>query len=144
MDRWGTVRELVGLHLRNGTFGPGTTAEIKNIGDSPDFMHLAKVYEDVIWGEKDKGSYPEYNQIWPADVQQSRNIPDGFNILITYGDTSGNEARTLNDQLQSTTKSLVGVHLTGESQIIQVGGQPTQEQYDFIARGTDEYIGTTT
>lgn len=142
-DRWKEVRRLIGLHLRKGTFGPTTSDEIKSIGDSPDFMQLAKVYEDVIWGDEVSGMYPAKENILPADVSQSEIIPDGFNILITYGNLSGSEARTIKDQLQSTTKSLVGVHLMGESQVIQVGGQPVQEQYDFIAKSSDAYVGTT-
>jgi len=142
--KWSTVRGLISLHLKNGTFGPQTSAEIKNIGDSEDFMQLAKAYEDVIWGNVSTVDESHYRERQGSpDVIQSEDMPDGFNILVTYGNVSGSEARTLTDQLQSTTKSLVGVHLIGESQVIQVGGQPVQEQYEFIARGSDEFIGTT-
>jgi hypothetical protein len=142
-SRWPVVRDLIGMHLRNGTFGPQTVEEITALGESPDFFELAKFYEELIWGEGalygDEGKETKS----PVDVYQQDLLSDGFNILITYGNTSGSEARTLQDQLQSTTKTLNGVHLIGESQVIQVGGQPVLEQYDFIARGTDEYIGTT-
>ena len=141
--RWKEVRKMIGLHLRNGTFGPTTSEDIRNIGDSPDFMQLAKVYEDVIWGDEAGGMYPEKEAVFPADVNQSNVIPDGFNILVTYGNVSNSEARTIRDQLQSTTKALNGVHLIGESQVIQVGGQPVLEQYSFIAKDSDKYIGTT-
>lgn len=141
--RWKEVRRLIGLHLKNGTFGPTTSEEIRDIGDSPDFMQLAKVYEGVIWGDEVSGMYPAKEDVFPADVSQSDIIPDGFNILITYGNVSNSEARTIKDQLQSTTKSLNGVHLIGESQVIQVGGQPVLEQYSFIAKSSDQYVGTT-
>ena len=147
---WNNIRHLLSLHLKNGTFGPDTADEIADIGNSPDFAELAKAYEDVIWGggvpsnteRGDEEDNKRSDQIAP-DVMQSREIPNGFNILITYGNLSGSEARTINEQLQSTSKTLTGVHLMGETQVIQVGGQPVQEQYTFIARGTDEYIGTT-
>jgi len=143
-DSWPEVRNVIGLHLKNGTFGPTTSQQIKDLGDSRDFLDLAKLYEDVIWGEETKGSlvgHPATSKLLPLDVQQAKEIPTGFNILITYGNTSGNETRTMKDKLQSTTKSLTGVHLIGETQSIQVGGQPVQEQYSFLARGTDEYVG---
>ena len=136
--KWPSYKNMIALHLKNGTFGPQTVEEIIELGNSTNFFEQAKVYEDIIWG-----TYPAYNPAREvSDVKQSVAIPDGFNILITYGNTSKNDAVTLNDHLQSTTKSLVGVHLMGESQLIQVGGQPIQEQYSFIARNTDQFIGT--
>jgi len=142
---WPEVRKLVGLHLKNGTFGPTTTADLQDIGSSPDFLELAKAYEETIWGGGIAGADEDDSTLenLAPDIQQSANIPDGFNILITYGNTAGTEARTLRDQLQSTAKTLIGVHLVGESQVIRVGGQPVMEQYDFIAKDTDKYIGTT-
>lgn len=143
---WAVVRRVIGTHLKNGTFGPKTAQEIQDLGNSPDFLNLAKNYEDIIWGGGTPGDPDSTGEIYknlPPDVQQQDSIPNGFNILVTYGNTSANQARTLNDYTQSTTKALNGVHLTGESQVIQVGGQPIQEQYEFIARNTDEYIGST-
>jgi hypothetical protein len=148
---WPVIRGLVAQHLKNGTFGPQTTQEILDIGNDPDFMQLAKGYESAIWGGgvpnamdpvlgTDEGN--QYVNTSPPDVRQHQYIPDGFNILITYGNTSGNDARTMNDYVQSSTKSLTGVHLIGESQMIQTGGQNVMEQYDFFARGTDEQVGT--
>jgi len=142
---WATVRGLIGTHLRNGTFGPKTVQEIQDIGNSPDFLSLAKNYEDIIWGggtPGDSNSDGTIDRNLPSDVEQNTALPNGFNILVTYGNTSTNQARTLSEYTQSTTKSLNGVHLIGESQLIQVGGQPIQEQYEFIARNTDEYIGS--
>lgn len=142
---WPEVRKVIGVHLQNGTFGPKTAQEINDIANDPMFLTLVKAYEDTIWGGgvpgDGKNGATIVTPIAP-DVIQQQEIKDGFTILVTYGNTSQNESRTLNDYLHSTTKSLVGVHLTGDSQIIQVGGQPTLEQYDFIARGTDENIGS--
>jgi hypothetical protein len=135
---WPVVRDQISLHLKNNTFGPSTIQEIQDMGNNPNFYDLAKIYEDVIWGDYGTAELIQDN----ADVKQHKEIPGGFNILISYGNASHTEAKTLRDHMQSTTKSLVGVHLMGESQMIQVGGQPVQEQYSFIARNTDEYIGT--
>ena len=156
-EAWPEVKQLIGLHLRNGTFGPQTTSEIQSIGNSPDFAELAKEYENIIWGkiETDKTigggvgaimgledkSYSSSDILSP-DVQQANLLPDGFNILITYGNPNHTSVKSLTEQLQSTTKTLVGVHLVGEAQEIQVGGQPCMEQYSFIARGTDGSLGS--
>lgn len=155
-QNWDVIKNVIGQHLKQGTFGPKTAEEIKALGDSDTFLAAASAYEDIIWGGGIPGdtlptvspddSVKPYlagvSQIAGAsDLMQSETIPNGFNILITYGNTSGNQSRTIGDYLKSTVKSIVGVHLVGESQAIQVGGQPVMEQYDFIARGTDEQLG---
>jgi len=138
-DTWPMVTSMINTHLRNGTFGPQTVQEMIDLGNSGDFFALAKEYEKIIWdnvGENDKPVR------FPSDVQQAKDIPGGFNIMISYGSPSDSDMKTQKDVMQSTTKTLTGVHLTGESQIISVGGQPTQEQYSFIARNSDEFIGS--
>jgi hypothetical protein len=137
--KWPVIKDLIASHLRNGTFGPSSIAEIQELGNSENFFDLAKVYEDTIWGASDARNPALINA---PDVKQSMAIPGGFNILISYGNPSHTETNTLRDHMQTTTKSLVGVHLLGEAQMIQVGGQPIQEQYNFIARNTDEFMGT--
>lgn len=136
--KWPVIKNLISSHLKNGTFGPSSIAEIQELGNSENFFDLAKVYEDAIWGARDERA-PALDA---PDVKQSKDIPGGFNILISYGNPSSSEARTMRDNMQSTTKSLTGVHLLGEAQRIEVGGQPIQEQYNFIARNTDEFLGT--
>jgi len=152
-----SIRDVIGLYLKQGRFGPlgESTAEaqaaaIKDIGNDPNFLSLVKSYEDVIWGGGVPGAGSYTNQedtdalraFLPADVRQQQEAPDGITILITYGNLSLSDPKTMNDYVQSTTKSIVGVHLVGDSQIIEVGGQPILEQYEFIARGTDEFRGT--
>lgn len=148
-----TIRDVIGYYLKSGMFGPtsinnsaaAVKTQIEDIGNSDDFMALAKAYEDVIWGGgvpgagelPDQGKADTMRRFMPADIRQAKEIPSGFNILITYGSTNGSEPKNLNDYIQSTTKSIVGVHLMGDSQIINVGGQPVLEQYDFIAQDTD-------
>lgn len=68
----------------------------------------------------------------------------GFNILIDYS-PSANE-RDFQDCIEDMNKSgslfqsfrsIIGVHITGENQIINPDGQPIQTQYNFVARDLD-------
>jgi hypothetical protein len=136
---WPAMQQMISNSLSNGTFGPATMQEIQDLGNNPNFFELAKQYENVVWGK-----YTNQNpavDATPPDIKQTTDIPDGFNIQISYGDPTSAQSNTMLGQLHSTTKSLVGVHLTGESQLIMVGGRPVQEQYSFIARSSDENLG---
>jgi hypothetical protein len=136
---WSTMSNLISKHLQNGTFGPQTTADLQQLGNSPDFFELAKTYESIIWGDQmvtDQDA-PRY----PADVQQATDIGKGFNIMIAYGAPQNQDSQSRAERMRSTVKTLEGVHLIGESQVIAVGGRPVQEQYSFIARNTDTFIG---
>ena len=139
-SNWDTVSKIIGTHLKNDTFGPSTAAEIAALGQSEDFIKSAEMYEEVIWGGVSLINREGKPTQGAADVAQNDMIPDGFNIMISYGDVT--EGKTISDQMRSTTKTLTGVHIVGEGQNMQVGGQPCMEQYEFIARGTDENIGT--
>lgn len=68
----------------------------------------------------------------------------GFNILIDYsadGSEKDFEATLegMKDRgsLIQSFRSIIGVHITGENQIISPDGQPIQTQYNFIARDID-------
>lgn len=68
----------------------------------------------------------------------------GFNILIDYsGDGSERDfeatLKGLQDRgsLKQSFRSIIGVHITGENQIISPDGQVVQTQYNFIARDID-------
>jgi hypothetical protein len=132
------VDQLIQMHLMNGTFGPQTAEEIAALGSDPEFIEKAALYEDIVYDDKPPAPSPTT----APDVYQQIIIPNGFDILINYGSTSGNEPSRLSDYMQLSAKSLSGVHLVGESQVIQVGGQAVMEQYDFIARSTDAVTGT--
>jgi len=139
-EQWTEVRQLISTHLRKGTFGPQSVADIRALGESNNFWEEVENYEKVIWGTGDTGE-----SIYPGtpDIIQQDNLPKGFNIMITYGDIGAMEPQTQHDITNSTTKSLVGVHLVGSSQVITHGGEPVQETYTFLARDIDKYIGTT-
>jgi hypothetical protein len=135
-SQWPVVKELISAHLRNGTFGPQTAQDIQDLGNSPDFFETVKIYEEFIWGNTISSAENTLNYE-PPDVKQAKEISDGFNILISYGDPTYTTPKTMTDYMQSTVKMLDHVHLLGQAQMIQVGGQPVQEQYNFIARSTD-------
>ena len=133
---WATVQNLIAQHLANGTFGPQSVDDIIALGNSEDFFAVAEQYQNAVWGQ----AATEGCTMSPADVQQSNDIPNGFDILISYGSPPTSDHQTAVQMIQSTTKTLNGVHLVGESQVVQIGGQPVQEQYSFIARETDATI----
>ena len=139
VETWENVKEVIDMHLRNGTFGPQTAEEIEALGNDPNFIEAAAAYENIVWNDKPPEEIPSTTA---PDVYQSDGLPEGFDILINYGSTTGNEPSRYTDYLQRASKMLMGVHLVGESQVIQVGGQAVMEQYDFIARGTDAITGT--
>lgn len=124
----------------------GVTVEhLVNSGGDSKFDWLADEFEKSLWGEgqmiaqttnrkKTTYFYPnldsetEINQLNQAELADS-----GFNIIISYGPM--NEAGGM--KASETTHSLIGVQLTGVSQVIGGDGQPIQEQYSFIAKDLD-------
>ncbi len=94
-------------------------------GSAPGALNLA---EDIFEEFEDK--------IWQTDRLDSdaegrrgdSNRFDDFTIYITWGDFNRN------DRVNHTAKRIDNVFLTGQSQIIQLNGEPIQEQYSFIAR----------
>jgi hypothetical protein len=133
-NQWPMVQQILSSSLRSGTFGPQTMAQIQEIGNNQDFTQLSDLYRSAIW----QHDIPQNFVDDAVDVHQTEAVPDGFDIVIQYGNSSHSQLNTMNDRLHSTTKTLHGVHITGEAQSIRVGGEPIQEQYSFIARNTDE------
>lgn len=138
-NMWEGLKPVISTHLKNGTFGPTTFQEILDLPKRSDFWQVSKVYEDAIWGELPE---EEREKIKTPDITQQELFPEGFNILVTYGDPQAAEPKSINDVMASTTKSLIGVHLLGSSQVIEINGEPTQEMYTFMARDMDKYMGT--
>jgi len=102
--------------------------------DPHDFDTYAKQYQKAIWGigadRTDIASLSEFKETSPYFDQLDS---DGFNIVINYGD--------IDSSLQnSTTKTIIGVQLTGCSQMLAPTGQPVLEQYSFIAKDLDGFI----
>jgi hypothetical protein len=115
----------------------------KELGALPDdqWEDWAEVFEDSIW----YGSDPS-NPLM-RDKLFSKNIPENqtsiseeevynhrradqyssIDIWIVYGDMSRHPAN-------HTVRKLMDVSFIGQSQIIEISGQPTFEQYQFMAR----------
>lgn len=136
------------------TWQSGLDIEALMKSNKQNFNDIADQFEESLWGasknkdmnadikarEQDSYFYPVFktgvdakgNPTYLTDSQ--RNLTDnGFNILISYGPL--NENNGINTP--ETTHSLVGVQLTGVSQIIGGDGSPVQEQYTFIAKDLD-------
>ena len=137
-DRWEAIRPIVSTHLRNGTFGPSTNAEIAALAQSENFWEDVDLYERAIWGELYETDKLDTET---PDVIQNRIKPNGFDITVSYGNNLAYESKNLYEVLSSTTKTLNGVHLTGTSQVIQANGEPIQEVYSFFAKDMDKVIG---
>jgi hypothetical protein len=108
--------------------------------DDDAFEDWAETFEDAVWYGSDK-SNP-----FVRDKMFSKNIPTGVtidnedvlrhrradqypevDILITYGDMSKQPSN-------HTVKKLLDVSFVGQSQSIEISGQPIFEKYDFICK----------
>ena len=136
---WLGLRPVISSHLRNGTFGPTTYQEIVDMPKRDDFWEVSRTYEEAIWGRK---GGEVRDRIYTPDITQQKEFPQGFDILITYGDPQAADPKSQTDVMNSATKSLNGVHLLGSSQVIEINGEPTQEVYTFMAQDMDLYTGT--
>jgi len=130
-NRWNAVKPTIAAHLRNGTFGPKTYQDIKDLGQREDFWEVADTYEQVIWETLDSR---EDFTLGTPDVLQHAWKPEGFDIQVVYGEVVDKRSEKPYDVMSSTTKILRGVHLVGSSQVIQANGEPVQEGYSFFAR----------
>ena len=133
----------------------GTTIEhLIGSGDQGKFESLADEFEKSLWGQgaiasinkatnsrsKETYFYPEFRGddgnggvVYDAELSQKELAEHGFNIVIEYGPR--NQANGL--YAQETVHTLIGVQLTGVSQVVDGSGQPVQEQYSFIAKDLD-------
>lgn len=120
-------------------------------------------YEDYIeglkssfWGPRKpsqntihrSGEGREYQPNYYADKEggDSKNIlkQHGFNILLDFSPSANVKdfkqcITDMNNEgsMSQTFRSIIGVHLTGENQLIAPNGQAIQTQYNFIARDID-------
>jgi hypothetical protein len=104
------------------------------------FEDWAEVFEDSIWfGSasanplmRDKlfsNNLEEREILEEEDVLSHRRADQypAIDIWITYGDMS-------RQSVNHTVKKLMDVSFTGQTQVIEVSGEPTYETYNFIAR----------
>lgn len=87
------------------------------------FEDLMEVFEDQIWmGEKANNS-----ELLEQIRRTDDNRFDGFDMYVVFGNY-------LNNRANHTAQKIIGVRLLSQGKQIQVGGQPVQEQYSFIAK----------
>ena len=92
-----------------------------------DFEKQAEALEDRLW-KSNTGSGNE--ALDTLDQLDTPLFPIPFDIYILYGDYS----KKVGNDVNHTAIKLETCVLIGESQIIEVGGQPIIETYNFIAR----------
>ena len=90
----------------------------------------------------------EYDTMYyknPEGLNKKNLLKDhGFNVLIDYSPSANEKdfAECLKgiakkDSLFQSYRTIIGLHITGEDQIIAPDGRPLQTQYSFIARDLD-------
>jgi hypothetical protein len=120
---------------------------IESIYSASDFDALATQFENSLWGESTNSSMQNRTTnrgnesfFYPESARPNL-AKDGFSILVLYGPYTQSYVKgATNEKVATTTHSLVGVHLTGVSQIVDNSGQPLYEEYTFIARDLDENV----
>jgi hypothetical protein len=104
------------------------------------FEAWAEEFEDVLWFNTDASNAGARSQVFSNNIEKGTEIskedvwshrradqyPE-IDILISYGDFSKGSHN-------HTVKKLLDVSFIGQSQIIEVSGQPVSEVYNFIAR----------
>lgn len=118
-----------------------TVEQLMSKVDNLNFDAVADQFEKSLWGQGSEGMrYREEARKSGAFFTGARakdmGLDNGFNILITYGPYSAPDGR----KTPETVHSLVGVHITGVSQVIGLDGRPIEEQYTFIAKDLDAKV----
>lgn len=132
-----------GVYETNGfseeAFNEGSTIEHLIGANDWTFEKLADDFEDSLWGvsgsqvvntrrdQREKSSF-FYSDGALKDT--------GFNILIVYGPMNEANGRMVDQSVHS----ILGVQLTGVSQVLGTDGRPIEEQYQFIAKDLDANV----
>ena len=158
-----TNRNLLGRNQVEDLMGDMTSSDsarnIENlleISDGQKYDTYIKDLKNSYWGTREasqntiqkRGLSREYDTNYFKNKEGSTEVnllkDHGFNILIDYS-PSANERdfrasiseMKNKSSLSQSFRSIIGVHITGENQIISPDGQPIQTQYNFIARDID-------
>lgn len=115
----------------------------RELGALPDdkFEDWADTFEDAIWYGSDNSNPVVRDKFFTRNLKQDGSILEEedvlrhrrldqypeIDIIISYGDQSVASAN-------HTVKKILDVNFTGQSQVIEISGQPVYEQYSFIAR----------
>jgi hypothetical protein len=115
---------------------------VKELGALPDneFEDYAEVYEDALWFGSDPANPTVRDKLFSKNLSKREAIQDEqvlshrrsdqyppVDIWIVYGDMSRQPAN-------HTVRKIMDLEFTGQSQSIEVSGQPILEQYSFLAR----------
>jgi len=104
---------------------PETMKDLSDLSSLPDsqFENIAEKFEDAIWGP---GGSTAARGPFEEGLRRP-DLMDNFDIFLTFGnldDASSNH----------TARRIRQVELVGQSQLVEVSGEPIQEAYTFIAR----------
>ena len=106
---------------------PDTYKALSDLSKLPDtkFEDVAEQFEDAIWGPD--GSSAARDPLAVAESLRRPDLMDNFDIFLTFGN--------LDDAASNhTARRIRQVELVGQSQLVEVSGEPIQEAYTFIAR----------
>lgn len=123
------------------TFISGSTIEHLLSANNIDFNVIADEFEKSLWGKSSNATInaqrdQRQRNTYFNGTNDSKIKDAGFNILVAYGPMNEADGRKVNE----TVHSLVGVQLTGVSQVIDGSGRPIEEQYTFIAKDLDANV----
>jgi len=105
-----------------------------------DWEKYAEVFEDAIWFGSDKANPFARDKFFSKNLSNTEEISNEqvlshrradqypeMDVWIVYGDQSRQPAN-------HTVKKILDLSFTGQSQTIEVSGQPIMETYSFLAR----------
>jgi len=114
----------------------------RDLGHLPDnqFEDWAETFEDAIWFGADKSNPTVRDKLFSNNIDNKTQISQEsvlrhrridqypeIDLWIVYGDMSRQPSN-------HTVKKILDLSFTGQSQTIEISGQPIYEQYNFIAR----------
>jgi len=114
----------------------------RGLSSLPDdkFEDWAETFEDAVWFGSDSSNPVVRDKFFSNNIDDTTSLADEdvlmhrrldqypeIDIIISYGDQSIHSAN-------HTVKKILDVNFTGQSQTIEISGQPVYEQYSFIAR----------
>lgn len=104
------------------------------------FENWVETFEDAIWYGSDTANPTVRDKLFSRNISDSEMISNEdvlshrrvdqyplMDIWIVYGDMS-------HQPVNHTVKKILDLSFTGQSQTIEINGQPIYEQYSFIAR----------
>jgi hypothetical protein len=104
------------------------------------FEDWAEVFEDSIWYGSDTANPLMRDKLFSNNIEENVQIDEedvlshrradqypAIDIWITYGDVA-------RQAVNHTVKKIMDVSFVGQSQVIEISGEPTYETYQFIAR----------